>query len=189
MTHIGPGNTPNSKVAGIINTSQREAFFLLGMAFTQSSVFTMGSGGVLNFLIDPTNYLPDQEQIYNKIIYEIPAFSATAGPILIEFFSNPVTSSPGTDTFPLPFNRIADSQRTVQLKITQGPTVSDFGVKLSEILIPATSIGIHGTPAAVTEILPFSMHVGENGTPLLMRVTNQNGSNTMVGIRHNWFEI
>lgn len=182
---IGPGAFPQSRIAGLITTSQRETALLKGQAFTQSQVFTLSAGLILNFLIDPTGYVPEEDQIYGEIVFEVPSFSATGGPILIEFFTNPIFTLPGALVTPPPFNRDAGNPRTPQLSLTQAPTLTSPGTLLSQILLPATSTGVVGTPSSVSEALPFIF--GEHA--LLMRTTNENGAGVRFNIRHNWYEV
>lgn len=183
---IGPGNIPNSDIPGVLTTSQREHYLLRGMAFTQSTVYTFGSAEVNNFIIDPTGYTPDSEQKYGLIYYDIPAMAATGGPLLIEYFSAPAYSDIGTVTVPAVFNRNSLSPRTAQMIITEGATITDPGDAISQLLLPATSVGVNGAPAAIGEALPF---VVGSAVKFLMRVTNENGAGVRMQIRQNWFEI
>lgn len=183
--NIGPGSTPQSDIPGYIITSQKEEFFLKGMAFTQSSVYTLGAAEVLDILIDPSNYIPDNEQKLGFLVAEVPAFGATAGPILIDFYKGTTVSNNGTPADPPPFNRNAMSSRTAQVEIYTGPTITDPGFNFSSIIVPSTSVGVNGTPAQSPTELPVTF----SGDLILIRMTNENGAGTKVGVRNNWFEI
>lgn len=174
-------------LAGLITTTQKEAFFIQGQAFTQSEVHTLSSNQVKDFIISPKNYTPDAEQIYGRIFLEIPIMTSTDGPILLEFFKLPVITTPGAVLAMPLFNRDTNSPRTAQLELTQDPIMSSPGVPVSQLLLPSSAAGHNTSPASVgPSPLPYGL---KNDEDTLLRITNDGGNGNQVEIRWYWYEI
>jgi hypothetical protein len=174
-------------IAGQITTTQKEAFFIEGKAFTQSEIHTLGAGEVKNFIISPKNYAPDAEQIYNRIFLEIPTMTSTDGPLRLEFFNSPVITTPGASLTMPSFNRDSANLRTAQLELTQDPILSSPGDPVSQLLLPTSAAGVNISSAAVgPSPLPYGL---KNDEDTLFRVTNQGGAGNQVEIRLYWYEI
>lgn len=184
--NAGAEALPKTSIPGVIGTTQREAFFLLGQAFTQSADYTIGDGATMDFLLDPTGYTPDEEQLYGQVIFDVPTFFAAAGPLVVSFFAAPDISAPGTPLSPGAFNRDANSSRVSQMLLTHTPTIVSDGVLYSKILIPATAGGPVNVGSQSFDNLPFNLNLANK---TLMRVVNENGANTRFGVRNSWFEI
>lgn len=187
--NIAGFNIDQGPIPGAITMMQDEYYFLLEQAFTQSQRFVFNAAEVKYFLLDPTNYTPGPTQEQGVIIFRIPSIAAEAGPIEIDFYSGPTLGAAVATPLTLPpFNRVAGSAITAQLELStlnQAPDV--LGTPLSELLNPASATGAgFKSGTALTEQLPFRFDLA---TPLLMVLTNQNGADTDVGIRHGWFEI
>lgn len=185
----GSTNVQKSTIPGAIAISQEEHYFIKEMAFTQSQRFTFGLNEVRWFLIDPTNYVPDVEQLFNRIIFQVPSVSASAGPVLIDFYSAPTLGAAVATPLAYPaFNRIASSSRVAQLEFSSlNVAPSSLGTPLSQLLIPSSGAGVgNKLGSAITDRLPFGLGVV---TPLLLVVTNTDGAGALINIRHSWLEI
>jgi hypothetical protein len=169
------GVTQSQKVSGV-----QEDFFAQGKAFSLSQDYTFGAADTSDFLVDPTGYTGP----IGRIVANVPGFAASAGPLKVEFFSDATVSANGTQQ--TVFNRDATSENTPQTCIYISPTVTSPGVSFSSILIPATAGGPVNVGTNTPVDLPFAMDTTKK---LLMRVTNENGADTRVGIRFTFFEI
>lgn len=181
-------NVQKAPIPGAIIMPQNQLYFLKEQAFTQSQRHTFAADEIKYFLIDPTNYVPGSTQKFGRIISEVPSFFAASGPIDIDFLEL-VTLAPAVAT-PLtlaPFNRIATSSIAPQLELsTLSAAPGDMDL-FSEILVPSNAAGVgQQVGFSVSEELPFALDLTKK---LVMRVTNQDGANTSVGIRWTWFEI
>lgn len=187
---IGNGLIPKGSPPGVVMMSQEEYYFLLGLAFTQSSIYTFGSAEDKLFLFDPTNYIPDPgaSQKLGQIVSEPPSFFAESGPLEIRFYGAP-TLGPATPTpvTPPPFNRNPAFGVSAQLELSlldQEPT--DRGTLFSEILIPATGTHGNSTGFESAKTLPFAPTLDEQ---IIISVLNTDGADNSVGMRINWYEI
>ena len=185
----GKNNVQKSVIPGAIALSQDEYYFIQEQAFTQSQRFNFAAAEAKWFLIDASKYVPGTTQKFNKVILRVPAIYAEAGPIHTDFYSGPTLGVAVATLLTLPgFNRVAGSSIAAQMEISSLNQAPDsLGSPLSELMVPATATGagLRSGDSAV-ESLPFAMDIP---TPLLMVVTNTNGSDTDVGIRHGWFEM
>lgn len=157
----------------------QERAFVQGLAFTHSDyTLNVASANVTNYLFDP------RACTCSQIIAEVPKFNASAGPITIEFYSNPTVSENGTE---LPaFNRRGTATATPEAKLYIGPTITDDGTRFSGLLLPATDATQGDTGAATEEGLPFEV---DSTKLLLIRVTNTNGAGVAIGRRFDWVEV
>lgn len=163
-------------------TSISEDFFAQGKAFTLSQVYTFDADSTSDFLFDPTGYVPPVGG-ENRIVAFVPEVNADAGPIMVTFYADSTAS--GGDLQPT-FNRDALSDNTSQLCVYKDTTVDDEGISFSEILVPATT----GGPVNVGAQAPASnLFAMDTTKKLIMRLHNQNGAGTQVGVRATWFEI
>lgn len=183
-------NVQKSLIPGAITMSQDEHYFVKEMAFTQSARYIFSSDETKWFLINPTNYTPDTEQEFGRIILQIPEIDAIAGPMYIDFYGSPSLGvAVPTPVSPPPFNRIGSSSRVAQLEISQlnvAPSVS-LGTLFSQLLLPATAAGVgQQNGASTARSLPFGL---DANVPILMTVLNKDGNLTDAGIRLGWFEI
>lgn len=187
--NFGGVNQIQAPFPGTVMMTQDEYHLLLEHAFTQSQRFVFAADEEKWFFIDPRNYAPGPTQNENAIIFQLPSISAAAGPILVDFYSDPTlglaTATPLTVP---PFNRVGDSAIPAQLEFSSLDQAPDsLGSPISELLVPANATGSgQKTGKAQTELLPFKMDLT---SPLLMVLTNQNGADTGVGVRHGWFEV
>ena len=185
----GKNNVIKSIIPGNVVITQDEHYFILEQAFTQSQRFNMAAAQVMWFLIDASSYVPGPTQALNKVIFRVPSVAAEAGPVHVDFYSGPTigAATPTLLTLP-PFNRVAGSSIVAQTEfssLNQAP--GSLGSPISQLLVPATATGVGNRSGTSTvESLPFALDIP---TPLLMVVTNTNGNDTDVGIRHGWFEI
>jgi hypothetical protein len=164
-------------------TSLQDNFFASGQSFTLSHDYTFTTSETKNFLVDPTGYVPP-EGGQDRVVANVPSFAASAGPLKVEFFVGTTVSANGTQQ--TTFNRDATSSNVAQTCIYLAPTITDDGTGFSELLIPATAGGPVNVGSNSPIDLPFAM---DSTLKLLMRVTNENGADTRVGIRFTFFEI
>lgn len=182
-------NVIKSIIPGNVTITQDEHYFIKEQAFTQSQRFNFAAAQVMWFLIDGTNYTPGPTQELNRIIFRVPGVFAEAGPIHIDFYRSPTLGAAVATPLALPsFNRVSGSAITAQLELSSLNQAPDsLGTALSQILLPANATGVGNRSGdSVVEELPFNISITE---PLLMVLTNTNGNDTDVGIRHGWFEI
>lgn len=190
MSNAGGDKTYSAPIPGAVTMMQDEFYFLKEQAFTQSERFTFDAAEVKWFTIDPRNYTPGATQTVGSIILRLPAFSADAGPIFVDFYVNPTLGAAVQSALAMPsFNRAAASAITAQLELRTldvAPTVS-LGTPLSQLLVPSTATGSgQQTGNTVNESLPFAIDLT---SVILMVVTNTDGAGTSVNIRNGWFEI
>lgn len=182
-------NIPKSGISGAVTLTQAQHYFVLEQSFTQSGRYSFGAGETKYFLIDPTGYVPDADQKFEKIIIEVPSFFAAAGPLEVNFYRDP-TIAPAVPAALSPggFNRMASSIRTPDLALSLLDVApGSVGALFSEILIPASATGGgQKIGFSVGETLPFGLDLTKL---VLMSVKNNDGADTLVGIRFNWFEI
>lgn len=185
----GVSKVDHAKIPGAVVLQQDEYYLTQEQAFTQSQRFVFGAGGVMWFLIDPTNYTPGPTQIQNQIFFRLPGIFAEAGPIFIDFYSGPTLGAAVATPLTIPpFNRIAGSAITAQLEFSSLDVApSSLGSAISQLMVPATATGVGNKAGdSIVESLPYAMDLA---TPLLMVITNTDGADTDVCIRHGWFEI
>jgi hypothetical protein len=170
-------------VTNAINTTTLpEDFFAQGKSFTLSQVYIFGADSTSDFLFDPTGYTPP-EGGENRIVAFVPEVNADAGPILITFYAD--STAEGGALQPA-FNRDGTSPNLPQLCVYKDTTVGDEGTSFSEILVPATT----GGPVNVGAQSPATnLFAIDTTKKIIMRVHNQNGAGTQVGVRATWFEI
>lgn len=165
--------------AGIKTLTLQESAFVSGKAFTHSD-YTLNvlTGNITYYLFDPTACT------CNQIVAEVPLFNASAGPITIEFFSDPTTTANGAE---LPtFNRRATSSIVAEAKLYIGPTITDNGTRFSGLLLAATAAAQGNTGESTVEGLPFEVDLTKK---ILIKVTNTNGDGVDIGRRFDWVEV
>jgi hypothetical protein len=165
------------KAVGVRSLSLQETQFINGNAFTVSDYeIDLNSLEVVEFLFDPTACIDKQ------IVSEVPKVNASAGPVTVEFITDPSVTDNGTE---LPsFNRRATSTNTAQSKLYQAPTYTG-GTRFSALLVPATAAGSGDTGGVTFEGLPFEIDCTKK---IIIKITNLNGAGSDVGYRFDWSE-
>ena len=170
--------TEVKSLAGAIKAvSIGEDSFVNGKAFTHAD-YTLGvaEDAIINYLVDPTNCTCDH------IVAENPIFSATAGPVTIEYFVGTTVSALGTEL--VTFNRRPTGTQA-QLKLYVAPTITGDGVRIAGQLVTATEAVQGDTGATTSAGLPFEV---DKRFMMLIRVTNTNGADNAIGRSINWIE-
>lgn len=160
-----------------ISTIQ-EDLFIQGKSFTSRQIVVAPNAGQIDILIDA------RVCTCNQIVFAPLSFIADEGPITVELYVGVTISALGT--LKTIFNRRSTSPTKNRLKIYSGPTVSDVGIKFSELLIPASSAAIFINGSQSGPGLPFEI----NKELLYMaRIINNNGADANVEYNATWFEI
>jgi hypothetical protein len=164
----------------LVVTSIQEDSFINGSVFSYEDYRTFATDEIANFIFNPTAFTGD------KLIVLAPAFSATAGPVLVEYYAGVVESGDGVvlDVS----NRRGTSASTPESTFKLNPTtISNAGVRFTGRLVPSTAttpINLAGATASGN--LPFELNTT---VKYLVRITNTNGDNTIIQTDFSWIEI
>lgn len=180
-----------SAIPGIATLTPDEYYFVRQLAFTQSQRHTFGAGETKWFQFDASAYVPSEAngQLLDRVFSEVPSTFTTAGPLLIDFYRDSILGTAVATPLSIPsFNRDANSSIAPQSIINSLDKAPDtLGTKFSEILNPSSAAGVgQRVGFSVKEALPFTLNKTE---PIVMSVINNDGADTIVAIRWNWFEI
>jgi hypothetical protein len=144
--------------------------------------YTFASSEVKDLLLDPTGYTPPP-QTEPGLAMLVPDISASAGPLLIELFSGTVVSANGVEQVSTPQDYRAAGPAA--MKIYLGPTITTLGTARGELLVPATSIGLNQRGQTLESDEPLTLDISQK---YLIRLTNENGAGTRVGLKFAWAE-
>jgi hypothetical protein len=189
---MAEGNFPR-KFQGFRNSyrsiSNREDWFFNGWSFSYVNRLQFAADETKDFVFNPLAC------DCKTLLFNVIKFSANAGPILIDFFSDVTSADDGDDLLIL--NRLASSEIEPKSVFQLNPTVSDWGFNFSNDLSAgnfyefkdnnSVTIGVKESGASdPAEDLPFevlkSIKTG-------FRVKNENGAGTYVKIDMTFFEI
>lgn len=161
MDKIGNGN-------GVANRNQ-EAIDR-GCLFTMSDYFTFGADETKRFLLDPTVCTCRKVSIKELI------FSATVGPMKIEFFANTQAADNGT-AYSL-FNRNIKSANIAKTVLRLNPTVTANGIRIAGRCVTATGANpITGIPAIDPEKKELKLN---KSMKYMLAVHNTNGAGAIM---------
>lgn len=186
MEIVGGASQPlKSITGGNIAVSIPEDFFARGKAFTHQDYHTMVAAQVMNFIFDPTAYVPPPGAL-NRIVGFFPSIFAEAGPILMDIYYD--VDASGDGVVQEIFNRDSISTNVASSTLKLDPTtITSPGTRFTGIGIPANSIGSgQQVSSSVEDQLPFALDTTKK---YLIRLTNQNGADTLVTMRFTFFEI
>lgn len=164
----------------LVVTSRQENIFISGKTFSYEDFRTYAASEIAYFIFDPTAFEG------TSLIVLAPSFSATKGPILVEYYAGVVESGDGTvlDVS----NRLGSSSNVPAATFKLNPTtVSNEGVRFTGRLLPSTAttpINVGGATASGS--LPFELNIA---VKYLVKVTNTNGDDTIVQTDFTWMEI
>ena len=169
-----------SIAGGFKGVTLQEEQFILGNSYTVADYdLDVGTDAEIDFLFDPTGCSSD-----TQVIAEVPVFNASAGPVTIAFYLNPVVTDTGSEL--TAYNRRTTSTNTNSAKLYKAPTLSDDGTRFTGLLCPATSTGAGQSTGNVTlGGLPFEV---DCSLKLLIRVKNLNGAGSDIGYKYDWTE-
>jgi hypothetical protein len=165
-------------------TTIQEELFSLGKSFSYEDYLLYGASETKTLVFNPLEFRPFTD-FQNRLVINPFGFSASGGPILIQYYAD--TDSDEDGTLLGASNR--DAQRATLPKSTLrlNPTINDIGTRFAGDLVPATSV----SPAAATGALnvgglPFAL------SPYIkyaVRITNTDGADIYVQMKMTWFEI
>ena len=177
------GSSPNlygltSRAGFLIAGSLQEDLFVKGKSFSFEDYFTFSASEVKTIVLDPTAFT-GVNLTFNPVV-----LSATAGPILVDFYVGTIANADGTllgasnrrPGFPSP-----------QTILRLNPTGVTLGTRFAGDLVPstgmnpATSVGAGNMPG-----LPFEFL---NTIKYAVQFTNLNGADTYMQLKVTWFEV
>ena len=186
METVGGASQPLKSITGAnMAVSIPEDFFARGKAFTHQDYHTMTAAQVMDFIFDPTAYAPPPGAL-NRIVGFFPSIFAEAGPILMDIFYDVDESGDGVTQGI--FNRDSTSPNVASSILRLDPTtITNPGTRFTGIGIPANATGAgQQVSSSVEDQLPFALDTTKK---YLIRLTNQNGNDTLVTMRFTFFEI
>lgn len=160
-------------------TSLQEKAFIRGEVFSYEDYMTYSTGEVKDFIFDPTAFSGE------NLVVEPPQFSATAGPVLVEYFINVIESGDGTVLDAS--NRRGTSSKTPEATLKVNPTtITDIGTRFAGRLVPATALTpVNKVGDTAGSSLPFEI---DTQYKYMIRVTNTNGDDTIIQEDLTWTE-
>jgi len=175
------GNNPFRKTIGLLGahltSSIQENLFVAGKAFFFEDYFTFSADEIKIFVIDPTSFDGD------NLVFEPFSFTASSGPVRVDFYCNSVANSDGTLLTAV--NRRCDGDPPLTV-LRLNPTGVTLGDRFAGDLVPATGQNpSRSTGAASIGALPLELNPEKK---YIAQVTNDNGADTLVEIKMSWFE-
>jgi hypothetical protein len=182
------GNAPKtSAFAGtagqIITGTIQENLFINGFSFSYVDYLVYALAGTKTIVFDGSACECSQI-VFNPIL-----FSASAGPILIDFYANVTLNATPGGTILQASNRRATSPNVTDAILYLDPTIDDLGTRFSGDLVPSNEsagVGTSNQGASSSQGLPF-----EIDSSLLYAFTMENldGADTYIKVDMTWFEI
>lgn len=165
--------------AGAVKTTTIEIdAFVNGKSFTHSDyTLDVAESAVINYIFDA------RDCTCEHVVAENPIFSATSGPVTIEYYVGAMVSALGTELFT--FNR-RPGGATAKAKLYVAPTITGDGLRIAGQLVTATEAVQGDTGSTTSSGLPFEI---DQTNLMLIRVTNTNGAGVDIGRLLNWVEI
>lgn len=154
----------------------QEIAYLQQYSFSIIERYTIGgSGGVLNFIFDPTAF------VGRTIEFNAVKFIANGGPMLIDYFVGTVESGDGTPQVVI--NRITTNLTPAQSTVSINPTtITTPGFNYFSTLVPGTNqIGQDSSVG-----LPVRIDTTQK---YLLQITNQSSQSELLTVDATWFEI
>jgi hypothetical protein len=164
----------------LVVTSRQENIFVSGRIFSYEDFRTYAASEVAYFIFDPTAFEGE------SLIVSAPSFSATAGPVLVEYYAGVIESGDGTILGVS--NRLGSSGNVSSATFKLNPTtISNEGIRFTGRLVPSTAttpINVGGATASGS--LPFEL---DTSFKYLVKVTNTNGDGTIIQTDFTWMEV
>jgi len=181
--------TPISKKVGMLDGlagqyvvgSIQENLFIGGNSFSYVDYLSFADSEVKTFVFDGTACTCEQI-VFNTIL-----FSATAGPVLIDFYAGTTADSDGTLLGVS--NRRATSPIVNEGVLRLNPSNITLGTRFSGDMVPANAaqgIGSSNQGAQSSQGLPFEI---DFSIKYAFTITNTNGAGVYVKIDATWFEV
>lgn len=145
-----------------------------GYYYSDYSLYT--NQQTINWIFNPTAY-PGQ-----YYFFILPSFSATGGPVLVDFFLNPIYTG-GT---PQQVNSLKSDAIPAVSQVLKGVTINTPGFRVSGRLIPAGTQGVVTTPS---EAQTRQLTIFEKFLIPHLQVRNTVVQSVYVQIDFVWFEI
>lgn len=169
-------------LSGVLNairtTTIQEELFVIGKAFSFEEYFSFGTDEVKTFIFDPTAFEGSQ------IIFNPIAFSASSGPVLIDFYTG--TTSDGDGDVQQSSNRREGMPNAVSI-LTEGDSNITLGDRFAGDAVPSTGLGVGNTNGAANQPgLPFEIDITKKHA---FTVENTDGSDVIITIKMTWFEV
>lgn len=179
MRIIGSGGIVSNIESEILNCLEQGKVFSVKFWLLYSALQQR------NFIFDPTAYAPGEGSAARMFGF-FPVFLATAGPVTIEYFADPIESGDGTGI--TIFNRNGRSIVAPQSTFKYDPvTVTSPGTPFADDLVPSNSQGSGvSQPGSSEDFTPFII---DHTKKILFRVTNLDGNDTYIGTKFTFVEI
>ena len=167
-----------SIVGAIITMTFQMQLFVLGKAYSFEDYFVFAADEVVNIVVDPLLY-----KGLNLVVNPI-AFSASAGPVTIDFYAGTDADADGTELEAS--NRRSTMLTLPKTVLRKNPTINNIGTRFAGDLVPSTgTAAANSTGATNARDLPFEI---SNKTKYTIKLTNTNGNDVYVGFKMTWFE-
>lgn len=172
-------NSLITTVPALLTTTIQEDLFIQGKSFSYEDYHLFSQDEEKFFIFNPLNCTCDQ------IVVSPVIFSATSGPVLIDYFFGMTSQEDGELLGSS--NRRATSENINQATVRLNPTISDNGTRISGDLIPSTGVAAPNFSGAESPTgLPFEITLTNKWG---VKITNTDGDDVYIGIKITWFEI
>lgn len=176
-------NSESIKIATL-----QEDFFFKGQVFSYEDYISFAASETKIIVVDPTAFEPLGAGVLTRIPFNPLLGVATAGPILIDFYSGTEAADDGTIL--QGSNRDSTADKLLpDIVLRLSPTVSNKGTRFAGDMIPSTASG----PGGLTNSgsgnaigLPFAI---SNLSKYALELTNMNGDGVYVQLKLTWLEI
>lgn len=159
-------------------TNTQEDAFVNGLVFSYEDYLIYGDDEVKNFIFDPTAFTG------TNLVITPPQFSASSGPITVEYFIGATADNDGTLLGIS--NRRGTSSNVNKAILRLAPSNISEGTRFAGRLIPATGVNPNqGSGNASGSNLPFEI---DCSVKYLIRITNTDGAGVYVQTDFTWIE-
>ena len=161
----------------VVTGSIQERLFIEGKSFAFEDYFTFDTDEVKTIVVDPKKFAG------LNLTFDPILFSATAGPIVLDYYSGVAAGDDGTML--LGSNRRPSFQRP-QTIFRINPTIIDIGTRFAGDIVPSTGVApANSSGSSNTVSLPFELLTI---IKYAVKLTNKNGAGVIVSMKVNWFE-
>lgn len=159
-------------------TTIQEELFVLGKAFSYEDYISFSAGETKTIVFDPTAFAGIQ------IAFNPISFSATSGPIKIDFYTGSDSDDDGTILEPS--NRREGFPGPASI-LRLNPNNITLGDRFAGDLVPANGLGVGNANGGNNQPgLPFEI---DFTLKKAITIKNEDGADTLVQLKITWFEV
>jgi hypothetical protein len=162
-------------------TDTQENAFFNGNVFSYEDYLTYDASETKYLYFDCSGFNGE------NLIVLPPAFSSTAGPVTIEFYSNPTVTANGTELGVSNRRGTSTNTNDAKLYLNVVGNITNNGTRFTGRLVPASGTApANSSGSQASGDLPFELNTSIN---YLIVITNTNGAGVIIQTDFTWLEL